>query len=234
MGTAQVFRLGERGHQSIPTSFLIRSAVASPISKLLDQLASSGDLHPLAPGDTAEIRFERLLEPLLSDLEAGDDQQRVLLFGFIFLGVGRPDIAEQVSDCRAVRIIARVTPCRLHSGKLRQPDGDGGILIVGHVFGDLHRLEPTRFLQLAPNPLDIIISKREQPGEFGNDVAIFFELSVYENWIQRPFGEVTREMRKSLSRVIVVLFPNRSCMVDNPVVDECTPNMSPKSTLIPN
>ena len=71
--------------------------------ELLDQLASGGDLDALAAGLSAKIRLERLFEALLADLEARDDQQRVLVLRLIFLGVGGPDIADQVGDGRAVR-----------------------------------------------------------------------------------------------------------------------------------
>ena len=118
--------------------------------ELLDQLAARGDFDPLAAGRAAKVWFQRLFKALLADLEAGNDQQRILVFRLIFLGVGarrhsRPDGRPPGRPDRSGR--SRAVACT--PGKLGQADGDRGILLVGDVLGDLHRLEAAR-LPSAP------------------------------------------------------------------------------------
>ena len=90
-----------------PSSIVSWTRLAAAVGlgiELLDQLAARGDLDPLAARRAAQVELERFFEPLLADLEAGNDQQRVLVLGLIFLGVGGADIADQMADRRPVRI----------------------------------------------------------------------------------------------------------------------------------
>ena len=75
--------------------------------ELLDQLAARGDFDPLPAGFAAKRRFQRLLEPFLADLHAGDQEQRVLVLLLIFVGGGRADIADQLADRGAAGVETR-------------------------------------------------------------------------------------------------------------------------------
>ena len=90
------------------------------------------------PGWPRSVLPERLFKPFLADLEAGDEQQRVLVLFLIFLGGGRADIADQVRDRGAVRIEAAEKPrCGCDARQFGQADGDRGIFVVRDILGDL-------------------------------------------------------------------------------------------------
>ncbi len=68
-------------------------------------LAARGDLDALGARLAAQILLELLFEPVLADLETRRDQQRVL--GLLeLLGRSNADIAHQMADRRAARVIA--------------------------------------------------------------------------------------------------------------------------------
>ena len=62
--------------------------------EFLDQLAARGDFDPLPAGLAAKRRFNRFFKAFLADLDTGNEQQRVLVLGLIFLGDGGADIAD--------------------------------------------------------------------------------------------------------------------------------------------
>jgi hypothetical protein len=132
--------------------------------KLADQLAARGELDALPARLPAKPLLERLLQPLLADLEARRNQQRVLLF-LILLCRGRADVADQVADRRARGVEAREAAHRLYARELGKAHGDGGIINVRDVFRDLHRLIALRGLELAQDAIDLVDVELEQVGE---------------------------------------------------------------------
>ena len=125
--------------------------------ELLDQLAARGDLDPLAAGLAAKRRLERLLEAFLADLDAGDEQQRVLVLLLIFVGGGRADIADELADRGPAGIEAREAARGGDAGQLGQADRDRGILLVRDIVGDRDRLEAARCLASSRvDPLDLV------------------------------------------------------------------------------
>ena len=133
--------------------------------QLADQFAPRSDLDPLSPRLSPKRHVERLLEPFLADLEPRDDQQRILVFFLIFLGIGGADIADQLPDGGAARVEAREPTRRRHSGQFGEVDGNGGVFLIRHILCHRHRLEPARVGEVAADPLDFVGAELEQPGQ---------------------------------------------------------------------
>ena len=71
-----------------PASIVVLQRRAADVGqgpKLAHQPAARGDLDPRRAGPAAQPLLHHLLEAFLADLEAGRDQQRVAVLGFIFL-----------------------------------------------------------------------------------------------------------------------------------------------------
>ena len=120
-----------------------RRCTSGRVVQLADQPAARGDLDPRRAGPAAQPLLHHLLEPLLADLEAGRDQQRVAVLGLIFLGGwacrhsrsdGRP---RRLPDSSARRRAAATTPGS--SGRRTRDRGDTCSNV--EMLGDRHRLE---------------------------------------------------------------------------------------------
>ena len=144
--------------------------------QLFDQFAARGDLDALTAGLAAERRFQRLLEPFFANLHSRDQQQRVLVFLFIFGCGGGADIADQLADRGAARVIARETLRGRNARQVGQAHGDRGILLVGDIVGDRHRLEAARGGKLARDPLDLVGGQAHELGQLGNHLRAVDDL----------------------------------------------------------
>src|SRR3546814_17624653 len=72
---------------------------------------------------------------------------------FIFLGIGGADIADQMADRGARRIIACKAARRCDAGQVGQADEDRGIFGFADVLLDRDRLKPRRAFEVVPEPL---------------------------------------------------------------------------------
>ena len=138
--------------------------------ELFDQFAARGDLDTLTARLAAERRFQRLLKPFFANLHSRDQQQRVLVFLFIFGCGGGADIADQLADRGAARVIARESLRGRNARQVGQAHGDRGVLLVGDIVGDRHRLEAARGGKLARDPLDLVGGQAHELGQLGNDL----------------------------------------------------------------
>ena len=77
---------------------------------------------------------------LYGHLEAGRDQEGIALF-LVFLGIGGADIADQMADSRAGRIMAGKAPLGDNAGQVGQAHADGGEILVIEAARDLDGLE---------------------------------------------------------------------------------------------
>src|SRR3546814_10810088 len=88
--------------------------------KIADDLAARRHLDAPRAGLALQHLLEIFLQPVLADLVAGRDVQRILGL-LIFLGVRGAAIADQMADRGAGRIIARETTLRTeeHTSELQ-------------------------------------------------------------------------------------------------------------------
>src|SRR3546814_3121797 len=91
-----------------PYTTLFRSGLGG---KIADDLAARRHLDAPRAGLALQHLLEIFLQPVLPDLVAGRDVQRILGL-LIFLGVRGADIADQVADRGPGRIIARKAALR--------------------------------------------------------------------------------------------------------------------------
>ena len=129
--------------------------------EVADDPAARGDFDPPRPGLALQHRLKIFLQPILADFVPRRDVQRILRL-LIFFGVRRPDIADQMPDRGAGRIIARKATLRGDAGHFGQADQDRRIFGLGHVFGDRDRLKPRCRLQVAVDPVHRIAVKPQQ------------------------------------------------------------------------
>ena len=89
--------------------------------EIADHPAAGVDLDPARARDAAQARVLRALDTVLAELEAGEDQQRVML-ALVLLWRRCADIAEQVAECLASRIDAAEARDRDQAGQIGQAD----------------------------------------------------------------------------------------------------------------
>ena len=129
-----------------------------------DDLAACGDFDALGARRAAEFTFQLLFKAILAELETRCDEQGVVRLLILF-GVGRADIAGQMRDRGARRIVAREAARWRDAGQFGLAQADRGEAIPADVFRHLHRLEARRPLQIDANPLDLVGRQVEQRGE---------------------------------------------------------------------
>ncbi len=129
-----------------------------------NDLAARRHFHPLGAGLAGQMAVERLFQPVLADLEARRDQQRVAA-GLVILRRRRADIAEQMADGRAGGVMAGKALAGRDAGQVGQAHADGGILIIGQLVGDLDRAEAGGFLQLLMDAVNFLALQPQQLGE---------------------------------------------------------------------
>ena len=132
-----------------------------PRRQFAHDLAACGDFHPLGAGLAGQMLVIGALQPVLADLEARRDEQRILALLIVFRG-RRADIAEQMADRGTGGIMARKALARRDAGQVGQADGNGGELVIGQLVGDLDRTEAGRLVQFLLDPIDIVGLEREE------------------------------------------------------------------------
>src|SRR3546814_9317956 len=101
--------------------FKQKTAYEMRISDWSSDVCSSDLLDAPRAGLALQHLLEIFLQPVLADLVAGRDVQRILGL-LIFLGVRGADIADQMADRGPGRIIARKAALRRDAGQFGQPD----------------------------------------------------------------------------------------------------------------
>ena len=149
------------------TVWPLRSGFGSSSLTSLPRAVTSTRWPPGSPRSRGSSVFSR---PSLPILTPGTSKQRVLVFLLIFLRVGGPDIADQLSDGGSGWIVAGEAAGSGNARQIGKPDRDRGILVVRHVVGDRHGLEAARFLQLATDALDFVGRQLQERGELGDDL----------------------------------------------------------------
>ncbi len=160
--------------------------------KIADDLAARRHLDAPCAGFALQHLLEIFLQPILPDLVAGRDVQRILGL-LIFLGVRGADIADQMADRGAGRVIAGKAALRRDAGQFGQADEDRAIFGLGHVLLDRDRLEPRCRLQVAIDPLHRVAIEPEQRLELPENH--FLVVQAVGNEVDAERNAIVRERR---------------------------------------
>ena len=164
-------RAVDRGPQRIALNIL--TGIQIP-----DDAARGGYLDPARAGFTADDLFELLFQPVLADLVARRDEKRVLLL-LVLLGIRDTDIADEMADAGAGRIIAGEAALRNDTGQVRQAQADCGKLFVIEPAGDFDRL-------IAGALVDFVENVRLADLVEAQQLAQNFDLAL---GVGQPFGD---------------------------------------------
>ena len=134
--------------------------------QIADDPARGGDLDPARAGHPAQFGVVALFKPILADLEARRNQQRIVL-AFVFLRRGWPDIADQDGPPRGRSDTARAKPrCGLDAGQIGGADADRRKLFpVETRGGQCDRLKAVRRVEFILDILNLDGGQRPATGQ---------------------------------------------------------------------
>src|SRR4051794_33759979 len=144
--------------------------------QLLHQPAPRRHFDALTARLPAESVLKALLEALLSDLDAGNEEQRVLTLALEFVDRGRTHITDQLPDRGASRVKAREPLRRSDTRKIGKAHSDRCILLKRHVVRDRDRLEPARQGELLADAVHFVRLEIEELGYLGDYIPALVEL----------------------------------------------------------